>query len=176
MRGVVGWYFGPHDQRHIDMQLKDQIKIDLSVDFNPKWDQYKDMDMRQLLLAYIQLREIKAAIAAKLAEINKSLEFLSQGALPEMMDEVGEGATTLTFDNFARITIKADLRCSAKKGKVEDVKDFLLEEGADSLIKDTVNASSLLAWVKGRIKEGKEVPPDLFNLHPFRKASVTSLG
>lgn len=52
--------------------------------------------------------------------------------------------------------------------------DWLIRNGSGDLIKETVNASSLKAVIKAKIRDGVAVPPELFKMTPVTYSSIHS--
>lgn len=115
------------------------------------------------------------------------LEAVRKNVLPQVMENAqvekvrvtGVGTVSIRSDLFVTsikdTTIKAPPLDAAGDPIVDaqaddfvpiDYKEWLIRGGHGSLIQDTVNASSLKALVKGMIKDGKEVPSELFKTTP----------
>src|SRR5690606_39367494 len=53
---------------------------------------------------------------------------------------------------------------------------WLRDNGHESLVQETVNSSTFKAFIKERMKEGKEYPKDLIKVNPFSRATVVKGG
>lgn len=119
----------------------------------------------QTLQADIKSQE--AALKAKKEE----LRLLQEELLPTKMNE--EGVSTVNVTGVGRFTVTSVERVSVIGGKQPDLKAWLEENGYEGLIQDTINSSTLKAWVKERLQEGDEVPVELLNMHSFDRVTLT---
>lgn len=114
--------------------------------------------------------DIKVKEAALKAEKEK-LRLIQEELLPAKMNE--EGVSTVNVNGVGRFTVTSVERVSVIGGKQPDLKAWLVENGYEGLIQDTINSSTLKAWVKERMQEGDEVPTELLNMHSFDRVTLT---
>jgi len=108
------------------------------------------------------------------ATLNKAYDFLRTTVIPEKMDEAGE--STKTMDGIGRITLQADVYASIPAECKEAAYDWLNEHGHGGVVQETVNAGTLKALMKRLLREGVEVPEELFRVTPVTRAVITRTG
>jgi hypothetical protein len=142
------------------------------------------------------------ALKEELAAANADLVRTQQEDLPTLMLELGlteikldDGRkVTVTEDCSCSITektraaamrwlrankfdgiIKTQVTTAFGKGEAERAEKLtaqLREEGYDADCKDTVHPQTLKSFVKERMKASQPLPMDLFNVHPYHKATI----
>ena len=81
------------------------------------------------------------------------------------------GTTKMTVEGVG--TIRIDDSISVKTLDAAALEDLLDERGASDLIKPTVNASSLKAWVTKQMEDGAEIPADVIAITPVVNTVIT---
>jgi len=127
-----------------------------------------------------ELAEKMADIRAKLdilkeekATLEKEYDRLRLGEIPECMD--AEGIGNITLEGIGRITLTSDVYASIPATMREDAYDWLDANGHGGIIKPTVNAGTLKALIKKMMKDGVQIPPELFKVTPYTRASITKV-
>lgn len=115
--------------------------------------------------------EKKEALETDLKIINARYDVLRLEAIPERMDS--DGVENMRVEGIGRVSLTADMFVSVKGGAKQGLYEWLDGHGLGDLVQPTVNASTLKAFVKRRMKEGKEVPTDFLNVTPVTRASIT---
>jgi hypothetical protein len=131
------------------------------------------MSMDQLRSLCVSMKDLQAqkdALEEQLSGINKALDVIRTKDIPELMESLG--LKNATFDGIGRVQLAADLYASTREGKREAAMQWLRDCGYDDMIIETYNASSLKALFRRQIAAGAEIPDDIFNVHPFIRASV----
>ena len=126
--------------------------------------------LRSLCMSMKDLQAQKDALEEQLSGINKALDVIRTKDIPELMESLG--LKNATFDGIGRVQLAADLYASTREGKREAAMQWLRDCGYDDMIIETYNASSLKALFRRQIAVGAEIPDDIFNVHPFIRASV----
>lgn len=126
--------------------------------------------LRSLCIALKEVQDQKATLEDQLAEVNKRLDTLRMKEIPELMDTLG--LRNATFDGVGRVQLAADIYASTKEGQREAAMQWLRDCGYEDMIVETYNASSLKALFRRQIAQGVEIPSEIFNVHPFIRASV----
>lgn len=111
-----------------------------------------------------------AALEKALLEVKAKLAFAKEVSMPQRMD--AEAVKTFNTDNF-RVTRTARVFASIAAEQVESAYQWLRDNGYESLIKETVNSSSLSAAAKEMMQEGEELPEELFKVHMKDGISIT---
>jgi len=105
-----------------------------------------------------------------LKEINAHYDVLRFELVPEQMEE--DGVEKLTLEGVGRISLTGDLNIQVLKQNRPDLFAWFKKNKLGDLIQSTVNSSTLKAWVKRRIEDGKPVP-ELIKVTPITRASIT---
>ena len=120
-----------------------------------------------------QLKELKAKLeeaSVIKAGFQSEYDFLSMNVIPDRMDE--EKIKNMKIEGVGRLQTSSDIRCSVPAANREAVQEWLMEHGHGSMVSPSVNASTLKAFVKERMKEGKEWPEHLLTVMPYSRATV----
>lgn len=122
------------------------------------------------------LKQLAEAVAERvkspLEEAYNSLRF---NAVPSFMED--EGITKIGVDGVGRVNVIDDLRAEVLDKKA--LNDWLIENDYEDMITSTVNAQTLTAFLRNKIKEGKtqngkDLPkPDIVKITPFVRAQIT---
>jgi hypothetical protein len=122
---------------------------------------------------FFKLKEsIGSRLKTPLEEAYNTLRFTT---VPTLMDD--EEITTIGVDDVGRVNIQDDLSLSVKDK--DALHDWLTEQDLEDMIIPSVNAQTLTAFFRGRIKEGKKqdgtgLPnPEIVEVTPFVRASIT---
>ena len=131
------------------------------------------LDGKQITDIAERLRLLKAhkdTYTEKLSGINKEIEYIERIKLPDMMDDLG--TTSMRLDGIGRLTISTDAFVSTKAAHKAELYEWLENNGHGDLITNTVNASTLKAFVKSLDKQGEEIPEDFINYTPYSKVTL----
>lgn len=127
---------------------------------------YKEIgQVTQIIQAQIKDRD------AALKAAKEELRLIQEELLPHKMNE--EGVSTVNVNGIGRFTVTSVERVSVKGGCQPELKEWLRENEFGALIQDTINSSTLKAWVKEQLQEGNEVPTELLNMHSFERVTLT---
>lgn len=132
--------------------------------------EFDNMSVPELAITLKNLKERLEEMGVIKTEIQKAYDFLSIAILPDRMDE--EGIQTLKIKDVGRLQSKTDIRCSVPAKNKEAVAEWLNEHGHGSMISETINSSTLKAFVREMMKEDKEWPKDLLKVEPYSRATV----
>lgn len=102
--------------------------------------------------------------------IGKVYDHIRTISLPDRMDEEGL-ESPMNVQGVGRVTLTSDVRVSFKDKEVGY--RWLEEHGHDDLINETVNASSLAGLIRRKMRDGEEVPEEIFKVSPITRASIT---
>lgn len=132
-------------------------------------EEYGTLSLHALADLMKVMREEKDEVEARLKIINAKYDVLRLESIPNKMDE--EGVERVSYEGIGRVGLTADIYVSVadKPGLYE----WLEDNGFRDLIQPVVNASTLKAFIKGRMRDGKEFPAEYVNVTPFTRASIT---
>ncbi len=132
---------------------------------------FNNMNMQELAERFRELQnELKESKAVS-SGIQKEFDYLRKSVLPDKMEELGFDTVNIT--DVGRISLRAELYASIVTDQKEAAFAWLAENGHGALIKDTVNASSLKAFMKEQLNLGEVFPEEMFNCTPYIMATLT---
>jgi hypothetical protein len=134
-------------------------------------DKHKGKDLKALVVAMHETQRRKEAVEADLKNINAEFDVLRFELIPERMDS--DGVERVSYDGIGRVALTGDIRTQVAASAVPDLIQWFRKNKMGDLVKAVVMPSTLKAWVKGRIKEGKPYPDDLVKVTPITRASIT---
>jgi hypothetical protein len=150
-------------------------------------EKYDSMKVKDLAAELKRLKETAEEIG-RLAKIyGAEYKFLSESVLPEVMDE--QGIQTMKIEGVGRLQLASDIQCNVLAANRDSLKEWLVENGHASMVSETVNVSTLKAFIREQMKaeagmptsiqhdaapeEVKELwPKSLVSVYLFSKASV----
>lgn len=109
--------------------------------------------------------------AVATVELGKINSYAREVSLPERLDD--DAIKTFTADNGDRMSRTARAFASVKAGMMDKAFEWLRANELGSLIKETLNSSSLSGAAKELMENGKELPDDIFALHIKNGVSIT---
>lgn len=121
---------------------------------------------------FLALEDQAYEVENRLKLVKKALEQARTESFPARLD-AEDCKTTTSKDTGNRMTRTARLYASIVSAKVDAAHQWLKDNGLGSLIKPTVNASSLSAAAKEALENGREFPDDIFTIHIKDSVSIT---
>lgn len=121
-----------------------------------------------------RMRDCSAALSVakqRVTELNAWYDVIRFEAIPNTMD--AEGIDHITYDGIGRVGLTGDMFVSIKPGMKEQLFAWLKSRKLGSLIQPAINGSTLKAFIKGRVKNGEELPSEYCNITPVTRASIT---
>jgi hypothetical protein len=119
------------------------------------------------------LKTAKKSATELLASINKGIEEITKNDLPEEMSALE--IDKVTIKGIGTLSVKADIYASILASNRNAAKDWLVDQGYEDLVTETINASTLKAWAKEYIKQNGEPPPEeIFNITPYEYVDLKS--
>ena len=103
--------------------------------------------------------------------IKADIEDVKVNILPQKME--AEGMQTVTVKGVGRLSNNPQFRASVKAEHKQEMQQWLRDRGFEAMIQETLNSSTLKAWVKEQLEQGAEVPTDYLNLHSFDMVTLT---
>jgi len=151
------------------MNTEDILKLDmLNTDFDEI--DFNNMTLKQLGLFQKVLREKLDEFSSNKSNLQKKFDFLTITIVPERMDE--EGIDSIKLTDIGRLQTQADLRCSVPAKNKEALNEWLVENGHESMITTTINSSTLKAFVREQIREGKPWPQEILKVEPYSRSTI----
>ena len=102
--------------------------------------------------------------------INAEIDVLRLNLIPTAMENEGL-ESPLNVAGVGRVSLTGDVYASVLDK--ENFFEWLHDHNSGDLIQETVNATTLKAWVKNKIKLGEEYPTELLKVTPYTRASIT---
>lgn len=124
---------------------------------------YDDMTLDVLVQEFKTSAE-KLEVAKEAAtKAQKEYDFLRRVIIPKRMEEMGVDSVKITSIGKG-VRIQDEYFVSTREDQRGGLYDWLRDHGETGLITETVNSSTLKAFVTRRIKDGLEYPSDYVNL------------
>lgn len=135
-------------------------------------DLHKDERNLQTLVNRMQAAQAKKEdLEAQLKEANAEFDVLRIELVPTLMED--QGVENVRYEGVGRVSLTADVFVSTNKSLQPGLFAWFKKRKLGDLIQPTVNSSTLRAFVKDRIKAGKEIPEEFLNVTPYTRASIT---
>jgi hypothetical protein len=135
-------------------------------------DKYSAMSIpdcaKEMVRIQGEIDEIKSLqLKSRQAEFN-ALKF---AIIPEKMTD--QEIKTITVEGVGRITVLETIGVSTVKEMKLELYEWLKENGAEALIGETINSSTLAAFIRERIGSGLDYPVDCLNVKFNNMISIT---
>lgn len=147
-------------------------------------EEYDDLKLSEQARVIKELKTAIGDIESIKRLFTSKYDYITMNVVPDKMDE--EDIRTISYDGVGRLQTSAVIQCSVLKGNQDKLKDWLIEHNHSSIIKDTINSSTLKSWVRGQMeleanynpKEGEEppefYPKELINIFIGSRATVVN--
>ena len=106
---------------------------------------------------------------AKMEDAKKLKESWEEALLAKMLEEEVQNIRTADGMFYSR----EDVFANYDHARESEVFDWLHENGSETLIKETINARTLTAWVKEQQEQGTDLP-DFFTIVSKRRIGMRS--
>jgi len=143
----------------------------MSEDKESFYPEYDNMTLPELAQEQVDVKIMIEKFKAEASIWQKRFDHLRLHRVPEMMESMGVDNVKLT--DIGRLSTRPEIYASIMPDMKEDAYDWLREEGHGDLIKGTVNAGTLKAFLKEQIREGVAFPDELFKVTPYTMATIT---
>ena len=128
-------------------------------------------DVRQLADLMLATEAVLEDLSERKTRVQALYDKVRLNLLPEAMQANGD-IRSVNFEDIGRVTLTADMYVSAPGEAKVELYGWLVANGFSDLITETVNASTLKAWVSKRVKSGETIP-EMVKITPFQRASIT---
>ena len=132
--------------------------------------EYEEMTLEDLAHEMADIRKKLDTATDKKAGLQRAWDMIRKVAVPNKMEELGMESARIK--GVGTVSLLTDAYCTTPAANADALKSWLTDNGYGSLIKPTVNASSLKSFMKEQILEGNKVP-DMVNFAPYTYASIT---
>ncbi len=136
-----------------------------------KHEDYAAMSAVELAKCQFALKHTIDHLSEAVKNLNEEYDYLRKAALPEGMERDGleEG---FKVAGVGRVNLQADVYASLPAANFEEFAFWLEEMDMGDMIKQTINASTLKAWARGRLRDGEDIP-ELVKVTPYSYAKIT---
>lgn len=122
--------------------------------------------LTEQLVYFFHLKEHAKALNDEVKRLNRVVERFNKGVIPDAIEE--SGMDLVRVPHVARSFYPLVKHSASMTDKVKAF-EWLRNQGAESLITETVNSSTLSAYLKDRLEnEGIEPPEDVIKLSTYR--------
>lgn len=136
-----------------------------------KIDAYKAMSLTEKAVALRDLKADHADAKSSASALNGEIELLTKTLIPEEMDSME--VSSMNIKGVGRLGLRADAYCTVPAANKERLYEWLRDNDFEALISETVNSSTLKAFMKEQILEGNDVPDEIVNFSPYTMATIT---
>lgn len=170
MRPWKGW-----NDAALPMSVREKEYLKLNIGTRRQGDipakkEYHQMNIAELAASLKSLREKVDKAKEEHALLVKEYDHLSIEVIPDRMIE--EDIKTVQISGVGRLQARTDIRCNVLAENREALIQWLRENGHGSLATETVNSSSLKAFVKLAIEQDTDWPKDLAKVEPYTRATI----
>jgi hypothetical protein len=134
----------------------------------------KGKSYNDLVGLMLELKDHHAELKAKTAEAWKNLCLVTDGIIPERMDadQIQNITVILPDGSKRRLTVLDQVSVKTPPDKKGELWSWLREHGAEDLITETVNSSTLAGFVRQQLEAGDEWPADICDVSTYSRASL----
>ena len=135
--------------------------------FKEKYEGYQASDLAK---KFVMLRDRHTELKEQAAVIWHEVDYLRFDAIPEALET--ENVESIKVKGVGRVGTRIEASCKTIDKAL--LRQWLLEHEAEELISEAINASSLKAFIAGRIRDGQDIPgSEIIEFKPFVVATVT---
>ena len=135
------------------------------------YPEYDGLTLAELAQAQVDVKAVIESLKDATSVQQKIFDHLRLHRVPEMMESMGVDTVKLT--DIGRLSTRPEIYASIMPDMKDDAYQWLEDNGHGALIKDTVNAGTLKAFLKEQIREGDAFPAELFKVTPYTMATIT---
>jgi len=114
-----------------------------------------------------ELRDALESAKRLKAGLQKAYDLLSQGFVPEYIDALGVDILTVKGQ---RLEVRNQMRVNRPAGNRQALHQWLIDHGFENMVTETVNPSTLKAFVKDAMENQLDFPGELLKIEPYRQA------
>lgn len=130
-----------------------------------------ERDVPKIAKIMANVKATKERLEEELKVVNAEFDVLRIEVMPTAMEEAGLESARVA--GVGRVSLTGDMYVRLPKQHKKDFFFWLRRYRLGDIIQETINSSTLKAFVKNRIKQGKPFPKELLTVEPFTRASIT---
>ena len=134
----------------------------------------EDLDEYELTRAMDLLKTLTDSLGNMKSAYNGLYDKIRFNLLPNVMEQ--KDIESFTVSGIGRVSLTSDVRVSIPAAKKQDAYDWLDENGHGDLIQMTINAGTLNAFARRKLRDGEPLPEAFFKVVPFTRATITRKG
>jgi hypothetical protein len=134
-------------------------------------DAHAGKSIEDLCKAMLECQQKKDELEEQLKEVNAAFDVLRLELIPAECEN--RGIEGLKIAGIGRLTLTGDMYVRPVADQQGEFFKWLRKNKVGDLIKETIAPSTLKAFVKSRLKQGKPVPDEFVKTTPFTRASIT---
>lgn len=158
-------------RRDYGKKSKIEVRVVRKMITNYAFEQFDGLSVEDLVRALDEWQKRKDALDAELKAINKVFDFLRITRIPAEFEE--KGVDNLKLAGIGRCSLTADMHVSIAAERKPEALQWFDDTGRGGLVRRDVNPSTLKAIVKECTLKGEQLPPGVFNVNPYTRASIT---
>ncbi len=128
---------------------------------NP-YAEYDNMAVEDLGREMEKVRKKLDGLGEEKTKTQKRYDFITKNILPIKMEEAG--MSSFKLKSGKGITVGDIMYVTSRKEQQPALFEWMRDRGNGDLVLETINSSSLKAFVKKCIKDGQEYPSELINV------------
>jgi hypothetical protein len=125
---------------------------------------------KELAKEFIKLKDKLARAEERAKQAREEFDHLRKHVIPARMEE--DGMTSIRLAGVGTLKIVNDAYVSTKSGEREHLLEWVRSIGGEDIVTETVNSSTLKAFIKERVAGGESFPDTIINYAPYQYASV----
>ena len=134
---------------------------------------FEEMNLKELAAQAQQTRYQYDQLKKQSGQLWRELETLQRKWMPDKMEELG--IESVRLDGIGTISLRYDAHCTTPAKNKHLLMEWLEAHGHADLINETVNGSTLKAFMKEQMLEGNPIPDDIVKFEPYTLAVVPLL-
>lgn len=123
----------------------------------------KKAPLAELARLHAVFRESIDSLGEAKSTLQKTFDWLRISQIPERME--AEELESISIEGVGRLYLTTQFMASIKGGAKDGAYQYLTDHGHGDIIQSTVNASSLKALAKQKMKDNDPLPSELFNVN-----------
>lgn len=132
------------------------------------------MSYSELVVIMLDVQAAHEEAKRKSAKIWKEVCFMTDVVIPRRMDEDDIKNITITLPDGEdkQLLVIDSVTVKTPPDKKAALWEWLREHGAEHLISDTVNSSTLAGFVREQMRMGEDYPRDICEISTYSRASL----